>query len=167
MPTHRSGLQRVHQGEAQPEASSVPYDVEFSEKAFSVYGDLHQKMLDAENRGETCSSHHTVFRMIEDAIKNFIPRHPVDRNYGLTGPLSKFFRIKKGRYRICWAASSQNRKACILFISETMRKAGDPNDPYNIFQKAVQSGKFDHLLGKLGIELKTLREGPPPGLQIN
>ncbi len=166
MPTHRSGQQRVQQERAQSEASSAPYDVEFSDKAFTVYESLHQKMIEAEKRGEVSSSHHTVFRMVEDAIKNFIPRHAIDRNHGLTGPLSKFFRVKKGRYRICWAASSEHRKVCILFISETMRKAGDPNDPYNIFQKLVQSGQFDHLLGKLGIEGKTLREGPP-SLQIN
>jgi mRNA-degrading endonuclease RelE of RelBE toxin-antitoxin system len=166
MPTHRSGSQRVPQEEATPKQPSVPYDVQFSMQAASVYKNLHQKMIDAENRGESSSAHHTVFRMIEDAIKNFIPRHPIDRSYGLTGPLSKFFRIKKGRHRICWAASSEKRKVCILFISETMRKAGDPNDPYHIFQKMVQSGQFDHLLGRIGIEAKTLRDGPP-SLRLN
>jgi mRNA-degrading endonuclease RelE of RelBE toxin-antitoxin system len=90
--------------------------------------------------------------MIEDAIRNFIPRHPIDKQFGLTGPLSKLFRIKKGRHRICWAASSQRRKVCILFISETMRKAGDANDPYKIFQKLVESGQYDYPLGKLGID---------------
>jgi mRNA-degrading endonuclease RelE of RelBE toxin-antitoxin system len=153
MARHRAGRQRQtrHQKETQPEAAgAAPYDVEFSETAFEMYRNLHQKMLEAEKRGDKSSSHHTVFRMIEDAIKNFIPRHPVDKQFGLTGPLAKFFRIKKGRHRICWAASSQNRKVCILFISETMRKAGDANDPYRIFEKLVQSGQYDHFLSKLG-----------------
>jgi mRNA-degrading endonuclease RelE of RelBE toxin-antitoxin system len=160
MATHRAGRQRVHEKETQPKAAaSAPYDVEFSETAFEIYQNLHQKMVDAEKRGDNGSSHHTVFRMIEDAIKNIIPRHPIDKQFGLTGPLSKFFRIKKGRHRICWAASSQYHKVCILFISETMRKAGDANDPYKVFQKLVESGQYDNLLGKLGIELKALCEG--------
>jgi len=153
MARHRAGRQRQRRPEKETQpagAASAPYDVEFSETAFEVYRNLHQKMLEAEKRGDNSSSHHTVFRMIEDAIKNFIPRHPIDKQFGLTGPLSRFFRIKKGRHRICWAASSQHRKVCILFISETMRKAGDANDPYKIFEKLVQSGQYDHLLSKLG-----------------
>jgi hypothetical protein len=152
MARHRPGRRRVHEREAQPKAAaSALCDLEFSETAFEVYQNLHHKMVEAEKRGDTSSSHHTVFRMVEDAIKHFIPRHPVDKQFGLTGPLSKFFRIKKGRHRICWAASSQYHKVCILFISETMRKAGDANDPYKIFQKLVESGQYKNLLGKLGI----------------
>lgn len=168
MPTHRQGQQKVDPEKTKAAGqASAPYDVKFSEHAFSVYQVLHQKMQDAEKRGDTSSSHHTVFRMIEDAIKNFIPRHAIDKNYGLAGPLSKFFRVKKGRYRICWAASSERREVCILFISETMRKAGDANDPYKIFEKLVQSGQFDHLLGRFGVDVSTIRSGPPPGIRIN
>jgi mRNA-degrading endonuclease RelE of RelBE toxin-antitoxin system len=168
MRTHRPGPQKaIPEKTKAAGSSSAPYDVEFSEQAFKVYQNLQQRMQDAEKRGESCSSHHTVFRMVEDAIKNFIPRHPIDKNYGLTGPLSKFFRIKKGRHRICWAASSEHRKVCILFISETMRKAGDANDPYKVFQKLVESGHFDHLLGHFGTEMSTIRSGPPPGVGIN
>lgn len=106
-------------------------------------------MRDAESRGEQHSAHHTVFRMVEEVIKVFIPRNPVSKDYGLSGPLSQFFRVKKGRYRICWAASSKQRRVCILFISETLRKQGDASDPYNIFEKLVASGKFNSALDKL------------------
>ena len=87
--------------------------------------------------------------MVEQTIKNVIPRDPLNRSYGLAGPLSRFFRIKKGRFRICWAASSEKKKVVILFISETLRKQGDANDPYNIFTRMVMSGKFDELLKNL------------------
>ena len=57
MPAHRSGPQRVHEGEAETKVPSVPYDVFFSSQAITVYKSLHQKMADAENRGESCSSY--------------------------------------------------------------------------------------------------------------
>lgn len=132
-----------------PSLPFVPYDVELSDSAAAVYSALYKKMEEAEARGDGSSNHHTVFRMVEDVIKNFIPRDPINKKYGLSGPLSSFFRIKKGRYRICWAASSEKRKVIVLFISETLRKEGDANDPYNIFTKLVMSGKFDDVLSRL------------------
>ncbi|HEY0701988.1 MAG TPA: type II toxin-antitoxin system YhaV family toxin [Candidatus Acidoferrales bacterium] len=134
---------------AAPIAAAAPYAVEFSETAFAAYESLYRKMQEAEGRADAHSAHHTVFRMIEEVIKVFIPRNPINKDYGLSAPLSQFFRIKKGRYRICWAASSQQRKVCILFISETLRKQGDANDPYEIFQKLVDSGKLDSALERL------------------
>lgn len=132
--------------------SSEPYDVGLTETAASVYESLHQKMIDAEARGEHSSSHHTTFHMVQEAVKVTIPRDPINKRYGLSGPLSRFFRLKKGRLRICWAANSKTRKVVILFISETLRKEGDVNDPYNIFTKLVMSGKYDGVLSDLGLK---------------
>jgi mRNA-degrading endonuclease RelE of RelBE toxin-antitoxin system len=126
----------------------APYEIEMVPSAEAVYRKLFQNMQDAEARGEKSSSHHTTFRMVQEVIKTIIPRNPIDRSYGLSGPLSKYFRIKKGRMRICWAADSAARKVTILFISETMRKEGDANDPYNIFTKRVMSGEFQKFLEK-------------------
>lgn len=127
-------------------APSLPYEVEIIPSAAAVYSKLYQNMKDAEARGEQSSAHHTAFRMVQEAIKTIIPRNPIDKAYGLSGPLSSFFRIKKGRMRICWAANSETRKVTILFISETLRKQGDANDPYNIFTKLVMSGAFEKFL---------------------
>ena len=149
MAKRRAGKPSAKSPAPQPAASPAPYDVEFSEAAFREYEKLYRKMQEAENRGDRHSGHHTVFRMVEEVIKVFIPRNPVNKDYGLHGSLSEFFRVKKGRLRICWAASSQKRRACILFISETLRKQGDARDPYAIFEKLVASGKFDSALGKL------------------
>jgi mRNA-degrading endonuclease RelE of RelBE toxin-antitoxin system len=132
--------------EQKPPAAVAPYLIEMVPSAEAVYRKLHQNMHDAEARGEKSSSHHTTFRMIQEVIKTIIPRNPIDRSYGLSGPLSKYFRIKKGRMRICWAANSATRKVTILFISETMRKEGDASDPYNIFTKRVMSGEFQKFL---------------------
>ncbi len=128
-------------------APSALYTVEMVPSAEAVYKQLYQNMKEADARGEESSIHHTTFRMVEEAIKTIIPRNPIDRSFGLSGPLSKYFRIKKGRMRICWAANSATKKVTILFISETMRKEGDANDPYNIFTKLVMSGEFQKFLG--------------------
>lgn len=143
---------RKAQSSEQKPAAAPPalYAVEMVPSAEAVYKKLYQNMQDAEARGEASSSHHTTFRMVEEAIKTMIPRNPIDRSFGLSGPLSKYFRIKKGRMRICWAANSAAKKVAILFISETMRKEGDANDPYNIFTKLVMSGEFQKFLGPSG-----------------
>jgi hypothetical protein len=151
----RKGRRKKESKKEEPVASSTaPYEVEIIPAALAVYRKLFQNMRDAEARGERSSSHHTTFRMVQDAIKNQIPRNPIDRSFGLAGPLSSFFRVKKGRMRICWAASSATRRVTILFISETLRKDGDANDPYVIFTKLALSGGFDKFLGSLGL--------PPP-----
>src|ERR1700723_2448258 len=136
---------------AATEPLSVPasFEVEFSATAASVYSQLHENMQKAEARGEFGTAHHTIFRMVEQTIKHVISRDPLNRSCLLAVPLSRFFRIKKGRYRICWAASSEKNKVVILFISETLRNQGDANDPYNIFTRLVMSGKFDELLKNL------------------
>lgn len=147
----RKKHQRPQSVEEKPTAPLAPYAVEMTPSAEAVYRKLYQNMKAAESRGDQSSGHHTTFRMVQDAIKNIIPRDPVNRAYGLSGPLSNYFRIRKGRLRICWAACSKTRKVCILFISETLRKEGDINDPYNIFTKLAMSGEFDKFLGQMGI----------------
>jgi mRNA-degrading endonuclease RelE of RelBE toxin-antitoxin system len=129
MAKRRAGKPSAKSPAPQPAASPAPYDVEFSEAAFREYEKLYRKMQEAENRGDRHSGHHTIFRMVEEVIKVFIPRNPVNKDYGLHGSLSEFFRVKKGRLRICWAASSQKRRVCILFISELSASRGMPATP--------------------------------------
>jgi mRNA-degrading endonuclease RelE of RelBE toxin-antitoxin system len=150
MASRRRKQQRPTSAAIPPTPSSAPYEVFFSETAAKVYARLHRKMAEAEARGEMSSAHRTKFRMVEDVVKKVIPFDPLNKRYGLAGPLPRFFRIKKGRHRICWAASSEKRTVCILFISETLRKAGDVDDPYNVFTKLVLSGEFRDVLAKLG-----------------
>jgi mRNA-degrading endonuclease RelE of RelBE toxin-antitoxin system len=134
-----------------PAASTPPYRVELSKMAEDVYNELHRKMEEAERKGHKSGTHHTNFRMIQDALKRQIPHDPTNKKFSLYGKLANLFRMHKGRHRICWAVSSQKRLICILFISETLRKEGDVNDPYRIFEKALVTGQFDEVLGKLGV----------------
>lgn len=133
-------------------SSSAPYEVLLTESAETVYVDLYSRAKAAEERNDPTNAACTTFRMVSETIKNIIPKDPINKRYALTGELSNIFRIQKGRLRICWIASSKLRKVFILFISETMRKAGDANDPYRIFTKIVMSGELDEFFTKLGVK---------------
>jgi toxin YhaV len=147
---------RRHRGTAEPPrlknaSPQPPYHIFLTDAAKAVYADLYNKNRGAEAKGEPTNSACTTFGMVREAIKVIIPQNPIDRKYALSGRLANIFRIKKGRYRICWVASSEHRMIFILFISESLRKDGDVNDPYRIFTKMVMTGEFDSVFDRLGI----------------
>jgi mRNA-degrading endonuclease RelE of RelBE toxin-antitoxin system len=139
-------------GEQTKSISPLPYTVEMTATAERVYGDLYRKCKAAENSGHAESVHCTTFHMVQEAVKKIIPHDPINKRHALRGHLSNIFRLRKGRLRIIWIASSAMRRVCILFISETLRKEGDPNDPYEIFQGQLESGFFDEALRHLGVK---------------
>jgi hypothetical protein len=72
MAKRHSGSRKVREPEPWLEASSQRLTMWSSAKSLlPLYRNLHQKMPDAEKRGEHSSALHTVFRMIEEAVKNF------------------------------------------------------------------------------------------------
>lgn len=133
--------------------SPQPYTVEMTASAEAVYTDLYRKAKAAEASGHAGSSHATTFNMVREAIKTIIPNDPLNKRYALRGKLSNIFRLRKGRLRICWIASSRMRRICILFIAQTLRKEGDANDPYVIFQNLLESGRFDEVMQKLSVKM--------------
>ena len=137
--------------------SSFPYGVDITKSAEDVYAELRRKSLEAEAAGDYGNMHCTTFAMVQDVIKRVIPNDPLNKKYALRGQLSNLFRIRKGRMRICWIASSHLQRVCILFISETLRKEGDANDPYVILQNLVDSGTFDAIFSQFGMRMGRLR----------
>jgi mRNA-degrading endonuclease RelE of RelBE toxin-antitoxin system len=138
--------------------SPLPYTVEMTASAEGVYKSFHKKAKVAEELGHPESEHCTTFRMLQQAIKTIIPRDPLNKDYALRGALSNIFRLRKGRMRIMWIASSKKRRVTILFISETLRKEGDANDPYERFKKLLfTSGEFREALNELGVRIPTQR----------
>lgn len=129
--------------------------------AEAVYVDLYRKAKLARKRGDYTSAHCTTFNMIREAVREIIPADPVNRTHALSGNLSNVFRIKKGRYRVCWIASSQLRRVCVLYISESLRKQGDVNDPYKIFAQAVMSGQFNDIFAQFGVRMPHLKGTNP------
>jgi mRNA-degrading endonuclease RelE of RelBE toxin-antitoxin system len=120
--------------------------------AEGVYADLYHKCKTAEKLGHSESVHCTTFHMVQEAVKEIIPHDPINKRHALRGHLSNIFRLRKGRLRIIWIASSTMRRICILFISETLRKEGDQNDPYEVFQGQLEAGFFDQALQQLGVK---------------
>ena len=141
------------------QTSGVPslYEVEMTATAEAVYKELFRRCKEAERRGDYGSVHCTTFNMVRDAIRRVIPADPLSRKHALRGELSNIFRLKKGRLRICWIASSKIKKVCILFISETLRKEGDVNDPYFILQNMLDAGTFDSLFERFAVRMPRLR----------
>jgi len=121
-----------------------PYEVDMTASAEAVYTGFYRKSREAEARGDYANSRCTTFRMVREAIREIIPKDPTNKRYALAGELSNTFRIKKGRLRICWLASSKLRRICILYISESVRKQGDIHDPYRL-----QELRFD-MMGRHG-----------------
>jgi mRNA-degrading endonuclease RelE of RelBE toxin-antitoxin system len=138
--------------EKSPSASLSPYEVDMCAAAEAVYVDLYTRAHEAEAKGDPTNSVCTTFRMVEEVIERTIPRDPINKRYALREEFSNIYRIKKGRLRICWIASSKMRRVCILFISETQRKEGDVNDPYRMFAKLLMSGELDEHFQRLGVK---------------
>ena len=139
-----------------PLPSPPPYHISLTDSAKAVYEGLYRKSKEAEVKGDPTNAACTTFRMVQEAIKIIIPQNPIDRKYSLTGPLANIFRLKKGRHRICWVASTEHRLIMIIFISETLRKDGDTNDPYRILTKMVMTGELDPIFDRLGIRKPTV-----------
>ena len=155
-------MPRPDKGRGLPKAAAKvspaqPYVVDMTATAEAVYKDMFRKSRDAERRGDYANAHCTTFNMVREAIKKIIPADPLGRKYALRGDLSNIFRLRKGRMRICWIASSKLRRVCILFISESLRKEGDASDPYVILQSLVDAGTFDGMFAELGVKMARLR----------
>ena len=138
---------------------SLPlYEVDMTATAKAVYVDLYRKAKTAEQSGDYGNTHCSTFNMVKDAVHRLIPSDPLNRRHALREALSNVFRIRKGRMRICWIASSKLRRVLILYISETLRKEGDVHDPYVIFQNMMDRGLFDDVLQKFGVRMAALRQ---------
>ena len=133
--------------------SSAEFEVELTESAERVYRKLYEDAQECLDVGDDSNAKVKLFNMVDEAVTRIIPHDPSNPNRSLSGRLSNIFRIKKGRTRICYVASSKHRKIVILYISESPRKAGDVHDPYEIFTQMVLSGAFDKTFANLGIEL--------------
>ena len=117
-----------------------------------VYRRLYQHAEECNRSGDSSNSKVTLFRMVDEVITKIIPYDPVNPQRALSGPLANIYRIKKGRIRICYLASSKQRRIVVLCLSETLRKAGAASDPYNVLTCMVLSGEFAELFASLGVK---------------
>jgi mRNA-degrading endonuclease RelE of RelBE toxin-antitoxin system len=141
------------------------YRVELTPTAQKAYEEIHADAQACIGVGDGSNAKVVTLRMVDDAIDNIIPHDPLAVRNALSGPLSNLFRVKKGRLRIYYAVSSKDRKVVILFISQTLRKAGDVNDPYSIFTRLVMTGRFDQVFAQLNVRIPPKHNLQPPQVQ--
>jgi toxin YhaV len=128
------------------------YTIELSDVAEGVYARIFDDAQACLQRGDEGNSKVKQLRIVDEALDRIIPHDPFAPDRALAGSLSGIFRIKKGRLRICYVGSSKTRKIIVLYILDTPRKEGDSRDPYQILTRLVKSGKFDQILGSLGLK---------------
>jgi mRNA-degrading endonuclease RelE of RelBE toxin-antitoxin system len=140
--------------------------VELSSTAEEVYRRIYEDAAQKIANGETSHPKVKLLRIVDECLDQIIPQDPLNPKRALRGALSNLFRVKKGRLRICYTASSGKLTIVVLYIAETLRKEGDKNDPYAIFTNLVMSGEYDHIFERLGVRRPT-RSGnmPPPSIQ--
>lgn len=142
------------------------YTIELTAIAEKIYRRFYQEAEACREEGDSSSQKITTFNMVDEAIEKIIPSNLFARERALKGPLSNIFRVKKGRLRIFYVASSSQRRIVILYISETLRKAGSVVDPYSIFTGMVLSGKYDKFFERLGVRKPNRRASIlPPSIQ--
>ncbi len=129
-----------------------PLSVLMTETAAATYERFFIRAQKALERGEKDSPHVKTLRLIDEAIETIIPHAPFDKKHALVGTLRPIFRLHKGRLRICWVGSSERNEVHIIFISETLRKEGDANDPYEVLSRQVKNGIFDSVFRHLGVK---------------
>ncbi len=141
------------------------YKIELTPTAQKTYEDMYSEAQACMAAGDKANAKVTALNMVDDAIDNIIPHDPFSRSNSLTGPLANLYRVKKGRMRIYYAASSRDKRIVILYISETPRKAGDINDPYAIFTRMVMTGRFNEIFTELNVRIPGKGGLPAPTVQ--
>src|SRR5260370_42141211 len=101
------------------------YTVELTDIAEKTYVRMAEEAQACLDRGAETNSKVTAFRMVEEALDRIIPHDPFAPARALAGLLSGYYRIKKGRMRICYVGNSATKVIKVLYISDTPRKAGD------------------------------------------
>ncbi len=135
------------------------YSIELTSQAEAAYRQLVERARRPIERGEASNAHVKTLRMVDELLDKIIPHNPFDISRALSGKLNNIYRVKKGRLRICYIGSPEERRITILYIADTPRKQGDKNDPYTVLTKLVGSGQFDQLYAALGL--------PSPGNKLS
>ena len=97
--------------------------------------------------GSPATAYDAVAKLIKEVISD--PRLAIRRNHMLKGTLANVLRVKTGRLRIFFLASSARERAVVLWIG--YRKEGDRKDAYTEFERLLRAGTFDQQFAELGV----------------
>ncbi len=123
----------------------MPFAVERSREADRIISAMQTA---AEQNPQGAQA--VVWRQVDRILgKVLTTDDALERTHGLRPPLSNVFRIKFGRARIFYIASSKTQRLVVLFIG--YRKRGDKNDAYEDFTRQLKRGSWDHWFKELGV----------------
>ena len=97
--------------------------------------------------GAPATLYRSVLRLVTDIISD--PVHAFDLKYRLRPPLGSVFRVKAGRLRVFFLASSTHQRSIVLAVG--FRKEGDKRDAYTELERWISRGDFDPQFAELGI----------------
>lgn len=122
----------------------------FTEPFTTRYGDLsgRARALRGTLSPEDYKRHvdAKLFRAVFKLVYEIVPANPDHSDFRLSGELKAFRRVKgKGlprRMRMFFVFSEKAKAVIFLYINDagTLRKAGDRNDPYDIFRDLLRKG---------------------------
>lgn len=138
------------------------YTIKLTATAERIYREIAEQAQACIDRGDLTNSRISRYRMVDEILEKIIPHDPFNPERSLSGPLSKMYRVKKARIRVFYMASSKKKEIVILYISDTLRKDGDVNDPYRLFTKIVMSGQYDDVFSLLGMKRPERGSGSSP-----
>jgi toxin YhaV len=116
------------------------------------YDELRQRAR--QLRGELSDDEfrkHSIVKLaasVQRLVTQIVPQDPNRLEFQLRGPLAQYRRAKKHglppRYRLFWIFSSRERIIIFLYLNDdsTLRKEGDKNDPYEVFERMVRRGEI-------------------------
>jgi len=109
--------------------SGGPYEVELQR-----HRKRRLRLSAPENDRSGCSwrrihSHHTVFRMIQDAIKSLIPHDPLNRKYALSASYQEFSASARVASHLL-GRQLANEENCSAVYLRNAQEDGDTNDPH-------------------------------------
>ena len=124
----------------------MPLILSYSAEAVAQLGAAKTK-AEAKPSGGHAANYNALRKIIEEIVAD--PQFAFAHQNMLRGQLANVLRVKHGRERIFYIASSKLGRACVLLIG--YRKSGDKNDAYEVFQRLLRRGSFDAHFAELGV----------------
>ena len=119
------------------------WQILFNEPFTTAYGDLSASLNPKEFKQHPDIK---LFSALYKVIYEVVPGDPNHPDFRLDGQLRKFRRVKgrglPARFRLFFIFMESTKTIVFLYMNDrrSLRKAGDPRDPYGKFSRLVQQG---------------------------
>ena len=118
--------------------------VRYSERLARQLAELKEK-AEKNPAGRDATAYRTFANLFKERLVD--PQIAFDVQYALRDDLKPTRRVRHGRLRVFYIASTKHKAVIGLMIG--YRKEGHRKDAYRVFKKVVRSGEFDKLYEEL------------------